>query len=213
MSALPRLHAVTDDEVLAADGWMEAATSVLDACGARVALHVRGPRTSGATLHRLTAALVPRARRTGALLVVNDRVDVAMTSGADGLQLGRRSLDVREARALFGAAAPIGRSCHGAAEVATALEEGADWAFVGTIHPTPSHPGLAGIGVEGLGEARRVAGTLPVLGIGGIDVAQVRSLLAAGAHGVAVVRGIWARPDPAEAAVEYLDAIEEAIDG
>ncbi|MDT8342467.1 MAG: thiamine phosphate synthase, partial [Longimicrobiales bacterium] len=89
---VPPLHLVTDDAVLARPGFRGAAEAALEAGGARVALHLRGPGTNGGPLYRLAVALVPAARAAGALLLVNDRVDVAACAGADGVQLGRRSL-------------------------------------------------------------------------------------------------------------------------
>ena len=204
---LPPLHVVTDDETLARDGWARRAGEVLEAGGAGLALHVRGPGSPGRVVFEHVERLVPLARTTSATLLVNDRVDVALVTECDGVHLGTRSLPVVEARRLLGGARLVGRSTHTAAEVAGARDDGADYAFVGTIHPTPSHPGLPGIGAIGLREAVRHGSPLPVVGIGGIDVGHVAAALAAGAHGVAVIRCVWDRPDPGRAVEALLEAL------
>ena len=208
----PLLHVVSDDSILARDGWAAQAASVLEAGGASIALHVRGPSTDGATLFELTAQLIPEARRRGAWIIVNDRVDVALTAGADGAHLGERSLSAPHARELLGPERRVGVSLHRPAQVERARAEGADYAFVGTIFPTPSHERLPGMGIGGFREAVELAGGLPLFGIGGIGVEQVAPLMEAGARGVAVMRGVWGRPSPAAAVVEYLHTIGEGID-
>jgi thiamine-phosphate diphosphorylase len=206
-TALPRLHVVTDDRVLSREGWAAHAEAVIETGGAEICLHLRGPGTAGAALHRLAEALLAAARRAGALLFVNDRIDVALAADLDGVHLGARSLPVGIARPLVGQERRVGVSCHGAAEVSRGKHEGADYAFVGTIFPTPSHPGIPGLGIEGLEAISKGARGFPVVGIGGIDSARVAQVMQAGAHGVAVVRGVWDAADPAVAVERYLEAL------
>lgn len=209
---VPRLHLVTSDEVLSRPDWTSSAVEAMEAGGVAVAIHLRGPATDGATLFGLAVKLLPEARRTGAWLVVNDRVDVAVTTAADGVHLGARSLAVGQARALLGDERRIGVSAHLPGEISRARREGADFAFMGTIYPTPSHQGLPGMGLSGLREAAPASGGLPVMGIGGIGVEHVAGVLGAGAHGVAVVRGVWDRGDAGTAVRDYVHAIGETID-
>ncbi|HUF76609.1 MAG TPA: thiamine phosphate synthase [Longimicrobiales bacterium] len=204
---LPRLHVVTDDSMLGRGGWAARAAEVLEAGGADVCLHLRGPRTEGATLHDLATELLPHARRAGARLVVNDRVDVALAVEVDGVHLGGRSLPVGVTRGLLGDGRWLGASCHDASSAAAARREGADYVFLGTIFPTPSHTDVAGMGLEGLAATLARLEAFPVIGIGGIDAARVPSVLATGAYGVAVVRGIWDGRDPASAVRRYVEAI------
>lgn len=210
--SFPRLHVITDDSILAREEWTARAASVLEAGGAGVCLHLRGPRTDGAVLYRLATALLPRARAEGALLFVNDRVDVALAAELDGVHLAARSLPVGAARALLPPSRWVGVSCHDAAGASTAQREGADYAFLGTIFPTPSHPGVTGMGIAGLEETVSGLDGLPIVAIGGIDPARVTDVLVAGASGVAVVRGVWGARDPAEAVGQYLVALDEAAD-
>lgn len=197
--ALPALHVVTSDAVLADDGFLANAGTLIEARGAGLALHLRGPGTPARRLHALAAALVSRARAHGALLLVNDRADVALAVGAHGVQLGRRSLPAAAARRLNDGWL-VGSSVHGTAEAEAAA--GADFLVVGTIWATPSHPGRPGAGPALLGEVRR-ASPLPVIAIGGITPARAREARRAGADGVAVVRGIWGAADPVAAAAAY----------
>ena len=208
-AALPRLHVVTDDAVLARTSWSGAAEAALEAGGPALALHLRGPRTGGATLYRLARRLGPRARAAGALLIVNDRVDVALAAGAAGAHLGARSLPAPEARRLLGPGRWVGVSIHDPSAAGGPAVEGADYAFLGSIHPTPSHPAADALGAEALGVAVGRARGLPVLGIGGIGPEHVRPLLAAGAHGVAVLSGVWDQRGAADAVRAYLGALEE----
>ena len=208
--ALPRLHVVTDDSMLARGGFDARAVDVLEAGGPGVALHLRGPHTDGSALYRLASSLLPHARRVGTPLFVNDRLDVALALEADGVHVGRRSLGVRIARGLLGHEPWLGASVRDAKEASLAWEEGADYAFLGTIFETPTHPGRVGMGVEALAATVGRAGRIPVVAIGGIDPARVPEVLAAGAYGVAVVRGVWDARDASGAVVRYLRAIEEA---
>jgi thiamine-phosphate diphosphorylase len=128
---------------------------------------------------------------------------------ANGVQLGARSLAVSDARALLGAGARIGRSVHGVEEAVGAEADGADFALLGTIFESASHPGRAAAGPSLVSDA--VAGAaLPVIAIGGITPERVAAVAAAGAHGVAVLGGVWRAADPAAAAAMYADAVMSA---
>ncbi|HEX7118061.1 MAG TPA: thiamine phosphate synthase [Longimicrobiales bacterium] len=207
---LPRLHLVTADEVLLATDFADRAGRVLAACGAAVALHLRGHGLSGRELYVLAERLRGVAGRVGAALLVNDRIDVALAAGADGVQLGRRSLPVPDARRLLGSAARIGFSAHSVAEAAGAERDGADFVVLGAVYPTASHPGEPGCGVGRVREAVEAVG-VPVLAIGGITPERVGAVRAAGAYGVAVLGGVWRAADPAAAARAYLEALEEGV--
>jgi thiamine-phosphate diphosphorylase len=201
---IPLLHAVTDDAVVARAGFLERAGEVLAAGGADVALHLRGPGASGRTLYALAARLAEFAAGTGSLLLVNDRVDVALAAGADGIQLGRRSLSIADAWRIAGGRMAIGASVHDGDEAREAAEAGADFLLVGAVYPTVTHPGRPGAGVRliesvvGLG--------IPVIAIGGVTPERAGELRRAGAAGMAAIRGVWDAPSPAEAVQRYIEA-------
>ncbi|MGE3270403.1 MAG: thiamine phosphate synthase [Chloroflexota bacterium] len=143
-----------------------------------------------------------------ALVLVNDRLDVALAAGVDGVQLGGSSLPCTVARQL----APdlvIGCSVHDVAHAAEAVAESADLLVVGTMFASRSHPGLAPAGPSLL---RKVAAltTVPLVGIGGITPANARQLIAAGASGVAAISAISLAPDPRSAATRLVAAVQEA---
>lgn len=204
---LPRLHVVTDDEVLADPGFPRLADRVLTAGGRDVALHLRGPRTSGRRLFLLVDRVRPVVRREGSLLLVNDRVDLALTAGVHGVHLGRRSLPPHPARELLGADPWVGLSVHAEEDVGTGEEADVDYLVVGTIFATPSHPDRPGSGPELLAAIRERT-SLPFLAIGGVTPERVQEVLGTGARGVAVLRGVWEDPDPGRAVERYLAALE-----
>ena len=208
---VPRLHLVTDDAVLAGEDFVARAAEALEAGGRAVALHVRGPHTPGGPLLELARRLTAEARRWGGWLLVNDRVDVAAIAGAHGVHLGERSIAVEIARTLLGKEAVVGVSRHDARGVAEACAEGVAYAFIGAVFATPSHPERAPGGAELVRGAVAVAGGVPIVGIGGITPAGARTVRAAGAHGVAVVRGAWRATRTGEAVQAYLEALEAEV--
>lgn len=211
---IPRFHLVTDDGVLERPDFPRQAESVLEALadagagregGPGVALHLRGPGSSGARLFQLASLLLPRARAAGVLLLVNDRVDVALATGADGVQLGTRSLLPGEARRLLPEGSLVGSSVHGAGEVRDLGAGAPDFFLVGAIHVTPSHPGEPPGGVGRIREVAAVAAGVPLVAIGGITPERVVEAFAAGAHGVAVLGAVWGWDDPVRGIRRFLE--------
>jgi thiamine-phosphate diphosphorylase len=203
---VPGLHVLTNDAVLGAPWFRDRSRRLIESHGPSLALHLRGPGTAPARLLELATALQPLAAGAGALLLINDRADVALAAGVDGVQLGARSLPVSAARALR----PdwrIGASVHGVAEALAA--EGADFLVLGTIWKSQSHPGRDG---AGLALVRSVVegADVPVLAVGGVTPRRAAAALGAGGSGVAVLRGVWDHDDAAGAAAEYLSCMERA---
>lgn len=192
---LPRVHAITDDAVARRPDLEAAARALVAACGDAIALHARGPGLSGAE-HFALAQRLPGRR------FVNDRLDVALAAGADGVHLGQRSLGVAAARRL-GPQWWIGRSVHDLAQAQAALAEGADYLVVGPVFATPTHPERAPIGLAALEPVSRLG--LPVIAIGGLTVSRAAAVRAAGAWGVAAIRAVWDAPDPGGAARALLE--------
>lgn len=206
MTPVPRLHVVTDDAVLARPDVLRMATEVLEAGGARLAFHIRGPRTGGRRLHELAVTLRAEASRTGALLVVNDRVDVALAAGVRAVHLGQRSLPAAAVRSIARLDV-VGVSCHDVAEVRAARADGASWGFFGHVFESRSHPGREGRGLASLSGAVEEGGATPLLAIGGVSVERVPSCLRAGAWGVAAITGIWSDRSPRSATSEYISVL------
>ena len=147
--------------------------------------------------------------RGKALLLVNDRVDVALACGADGVQLGEDGLPPAEARRLLGPGLLIGRSVHSVEGAVQAQADGADFLVLGTVFPSPSHPTGRATGPDLVAGVRHAVG-LPILGIGGITARNIAGVMAAGAQGAAVISAIIGTPDPARAASELREAMVAA---
>jgi thiamine-phosphate pyrophosphorylase len=157
----------------------------------------------------LAAARVARelCDAAGALLIVNDRPDLARIAGADGVHVGQDDATVAEARALAGRELLVGVSTHSPEQVDAAQAAGADYLGVGPVHATPTKPGRAPVGHELVGYAASAAGP-PWFAIGGIDQENVEQVVAAGARRIAVVRAIAKASDPRAAARELRAALE-----
>ena len=164
------------------------------------AVQLREKDLPGRPLLALAERLRAATARTGALLFVNDRIDVALAAGADGVQLGTGSVPVEVARRLLPPGALVGVSTHAPGEAATA----ADFGLFGPVWETPSKAGAQG--AARLGDAVRAA-AIPVLAIGGVTAERVPAVRAAGAAGVAVIRAILAAPDPGAATRALLAAL------
>ena len=201
---LPRVHAITDAAVLALPD-LPVRAAALAAGGSAIALHARDRAAPVGTLAAVAARFVALARPAEAAVFVSGRADVAAAVGAHGVQLAATDLAPRDARAVF-PHAWVGRSVHDAAEAAEARAEAADFLIAGPVYPTASHPGRPAAGVA-LVEACVALG-LPVIAIGGVTAERAAELRRAGAYGVAAIRGLWLAPDPARAAVAYLQAFE-----
>jgi len=158
-------------------------------------------------VYRLGERLLSLTRQAGAVLIVNDRVDVAMALGADGVHLTRKSLPPKDARALVGPEMLLGISCHSLTDVREAIEGGVDFLVLGPIHDTPSKaPYGAPLTPAILKQAREMC-PLPILAIGGINATRVPEVVQAGADGVAAISAVLAAPDPGTATRELLDAV------
>jgi thiamine-phosphate pyrophosphorylase len=203
-AALPRLHAVTDDRVIARGDVAVRAEALARAAGAALAVHLRSRALPGGPLLALARELTDRIGPHGAWLVVNDRADVARIVRAQAVVSGRGGLATADARKAAPAAL-IGRSVHDGAEVRAALGEGADFLVAGSVFATPSHPERSSAGTDLVREA--AAGVAPVIAIGGITPERTREVIAAGAWGVAAIRALWDAGDPAAAAHAFLAAL------
>ena len=150
-------------------------------------VQVRERNLDDRQLLALTGAIVRAVEGTAARVVVNDRVDIALAGGANGVHLRADSPPAESVRGMVPDAFLIGRSVHGEAEAVTAARTGVDYLILGTIFPTGSKPaGTAWLGLETLKRAA-AAVHVPILAIGGITADNVRSVAAAGAAGFAAI--------------------------
>ena len=143
----------------------------------------------------------PLCTAAGALLLVNDRPDLAVAAGADGVHVGQDDMTVADARAITGPELLVGLSTHAPSEIDAA---DADYIGVGPVHATPTKPGRPAVGLDLVRYAAEHA-ELPWFAIGGVDPASVDAVVEAGATRIAVVRAITDATDP-EAAASALRA-------
>lgn len=207
----PPLYLVTDRRRFpapaAGEVFAEAEWRALDAAiGAGVgALQLREKDLDGRVLLARARRLAARCRAAGVALLVNDRADVALAAGADGVQLPGDGLPVADARMLLGRQRLIGRSVHDARELAASAA--ADFVLFGPVYDTPAKRAYGPPqGLERLAAVTRAA-SVPVLAVGGIVPERVGELLAAGAAGIAVIGAILDAPDPAAMVVRFREAL------
>jgi thiamine-phosphate pyrophosphorylase len=165
---------------------------------------VRDKGVTTRELVELTRVVIGAVRPFGATVVVDDRLDVALATGADGVHLGADDLPVE----LAVASAPdllVGATCRDRTDVERAAAAGAAYAGFGPVFHTSSKTGLPpALGVPAVAAA---SGVLPLVAIGGIEAGRVRPVVDAGAHGVAVLGAIWRTPDPVAAAKELVQEL------
>jgi thiamine-phosphate pyrophosphorylase len=142
------------------------------------------------------------ADRHGALFMVNDRADVALAVGADGMHVGQNDLPEAWARRVLGPDAIVGLSCHSAEDHAGAPPQ-ADYLTAGPVHATPTKPGRPGVGLA-LVRSAAANVTRPWFAIGGLDASNVREVVEAGATRIAVVRAVTEAEDPVSAVRDLL---------
>jgi thiamine-phosphate pyrophosphorylase len=150
-----------------------------------------------------------QATRGRALLVINDRLDVALAAGADGVHLPENGLPEAIARRLMGRHAIIGRSVHSKEAAVEAEQAGADYVQLGTIYATQSKPDLKPSGPKLVREVS-AAVAVPVLAVGGVSPENAAEVIEAGASGASVISAILGAEDPQVAAHQLVEAMAEA---
>jgi thiamine-phosphate pyrophosphorylase len=204
----PRLYPVTDRRL----SGLSHAEQVERLCegGARL-IQLREKLLSPKEFYREAEAALGAARRWGARLLINDRADVALALGTDGVHLGQDDLPPEAARALLGEAAIIGFSTHSVAQAAEAARMPVNYVAIGPIFQTSSkeNPDPV-VGLEGLRRVRESLGeTMPLVAIGGVTRERARALVGAGADSVAVIGALLAVESPAEITVRTRELLAE----
>jgi thiamine-phosphate pyrophosphorylase len=189
-SDIPRGLYVVTDRVLCGRSGIVAGVAAALAGGAAI---VQDRDKTGDLARRECEAerLAQLSGESGALFIVNDDVDLALSCGADGVHLGREDTGIAEARSLLGPDRLIGVSCYDSIERAhEAAAAGCDYVAFGSAYPSPTKPDASEI-------------PLPVVAIGGITPENSPPLIAAGCHALAVISGVFGQDDPRAAAARY----------
>jgi thiamine-phosphate pyrophosphorylase len=172
-------------------------------------VQLRDKDASDADLIAAGARLGDACRAAGALFVLNDRPDLALECGADGVHVGQDDASVEDVRATAGERLLVGVSTHSPEQVDAAERSGADYFAVGPVHATPTKPGRPAVGLELVRYAAEHA-RKPWFAIGGIDTTNAHEVVAAGAERIVVVRAVGEAEDPRAAARELRTIAEGA---
>jgi thiamine-phosphate pyrophosphorylase len=211
----PALYIITDRRATGGRDLVAVVARALEgiaaagATGAAVAVQLREKDLEARALLALARQLRAVTSAAGTTLYVNDRVDVAVAAGADGVHLSGTSLSPSEVRAIA-PDLPVAVSAHSVAELRRAVDDrGGDpaarirFAVVGPVFDTPSKRAFGPpVGLDTLRAAAELP--LPVLALGGVDHARAASCLTVGARGVACIRAVLGAPDPAQAVTNFL---------
>jgi len=203
---LGRLHLITDTR--GGRDPLPVLRAALDAGGPELVVQVRATSGLGdAAAYRLACAAAALCADAGATCLVNDRLHVALAAGIRGGHVGADDLPVAAARRVLGPAALLGATARDPRTALSAVAAGADYLGVGPCHATTTKPGLPPpIGADGI-RAVAAAVDVPVIAIGGVTVARVAALRAAGAYGVAVVAALADADDPGRETTRLLAAL------
>jgi thiamine-phosphate pyrophosphorylase len=180
--------------------------------GGATVIQLRDKEKSSRELYEIGIKMREITRKYDALFIVNDRLDIALGVGADGVHLGQEDLPVSVARKIAGKNFIIGASVSSKEEAIFAEKEGADYISVQSIFPTSSKENVGVIGLEGLREIVKVS-SLPVIAIGGINLENAREVLNCGVKGVALISGIVGKKDVYKATSELREVIREVLRG
>jgi thiamine-phosphate pyrophosphorylase len=209
-SHIPSLNAIVDADAAVQAGWrpIDLARAFL-AGGARF-LQLRAKTMSGADLLDTASRIVAMAHAEGALVVVNDRADIARLAGADGVHVGQDDLSPRDVRSLVGDHAIVGVSTHTVEQIDQALDQPVSYVAIGPVFGTGTKAtGYDRIGLDMVREAARRASArgLPLVAIGGITLGRAASVIEAGAASVAVISDLLATGDPETRTRDFLNRI------
>ena len=185
---LPKIYPITDVS-LSKLSHLEQVKKLIEG-GARL-IQLREKRASPKDFYRSAQEVMDFARARKVKIIINNRVDIALAVGADGVHLGQNDLPPAHARKILGAKAIIGFSTHSAAQAAEAVGLPIDYLAIGPVYPTASKENPdAVIGLKGVEETRRATGTFPLVAIGGIGFENAAGVFESGADSLAVISAL-----------------------
>ncbi len=200
-----RLYVITDPQAIGRRSIVDVVKKVIE--GGASVVQLRDKSASDAELVETAKRLLKLTRPKRIPLIINDRLRVAKLSGADGVHLGQEDTSLKEARAVLGMDALIGRSTHSKLQACEAEREGFDYIGIGPVFKTPTKPAYRPVGLKLVRFASKNI-QIPFVAIGGIGGDNIGKVAKAGAKTVAVVRAIMADPDPKKATRDLLKKME-----
>ncbi|NOQ51337.1 MAG: thiamine phosphate synthase [Desulfuromonadaceae bacterium] len=205
---LPSLYLITDRQLLPTGRQLLEVLEELLNAGVTM-IQLREKDLTAAELFPLARDLRDLTRRHACLLLINDRIDLALAIDADGVHLGGHSLPVAIARNLLGPEKLIGVSTHSPAEVPAAAEQGADFVTFGPVYNTPSKAAYGQpVGLSNLKQACHI-GSIPVYALGGVKAENTTKILDCGAFGVAMISALIAAKSPTKACQKFLQLLDK----
>jgi thiamine-phosphate pyrophosphorylase len=188
---LPRVYPITDVSI---SGLSHAEQVALLAGSGATLVQIREKHAPPLQFYEQAKAAMAVAREHGVQIIINDRVDVALAVGADGVHLGQDDLPPEAARRLLGDNAVIGCSTHSLSQALEVTKLPVDYIAIGPIFQTSTKENPSPVvGLDGLRVVREAIGKLPLVAIGGITPANAEEVIEAGADAVAMIRGLWLR--------------------
>lgn len=176
--------------------------------GAKI-VQLREKNVSGREFYNLAALYRRETARHDMILIINDRPDIALAAGADGVHLGRDDMPVPAARKILGPDFIIGASSHSVEQALEAQGEGATYVNIGPLFPTPTKPGVATIGLEPVRDASKKL-SIPFTVMGGVTEENIDEVISAGARRIGVVTAIFGQKDIAAATRRLVEKIRKA---
>lgn len=195
---MPPLYAILDVDAISARGWAPADVCLAWLNGGVRLIQLRAKALPTGDFLALADACAALCRRAGAQLIINDRADIAVMCGADGVHVGQDDLSVADVRRVVGPSALVGLSTHTEAQLAEAVREAVSYVAIGPVYGTRTkETGYDAVGTAAVQRAAAIAhgAGLPLVAIGGITRERAGAVRAAGADSVAVVAGLLDAPD------------------
>jgi thiamine-phosphate pyrophosphorylase len=202
------VYLITDPVLTGARSVIETVEAAI--AGGATVIQLRDPEAKTRALVEEARAILALTKAAGVPFIVNDRIDVALAAGADGVHVGQSDMTVADARRLIGPDPILGLSITSEADLDVSDLNGVDYLGVGPVFATTTKLDAAPpISAGGL-EAIAARTTLPIVAIGGLHAGNAADAITAGASGVAIVSAICAAPDPEAATRELLEIVREA---
>ena len=204
---LPPVYAIVDQETARRHGWEVPALARAYLEGGARLLQVRAPTATGAELLRWCEEIVADAHACQAQVIVNNRVDIAILAGADGVHVGQTDLDLSRVRRMLSVPAVVGLSTHTCDQVDGIAPDTATYAAVGPIYETRTK--ATGYDAVGGALVRYAARRLscPLVAIGGITLERAPAVIDEGASAVAVISDLLVGNDPVRRVRDYVEAL------
>jgi len=203
-----RLYVIIDNAAARNRDLADIATQAIH--GGADVIQLRDKTASTRQLIEEATRLLQITRAANIPLIINDRVDIAVAAGADGVHVGQDDLPVSAVRKVLSPGRIVGKSTHGLEQARGADREGADYIAVGPIFPTPTKPDYPSVGLKLISQVKACVNR-PIVAIGGIDETTLPDVLAAGAECVAVVRAVCGADDVEQAARTLKQLMVEKI--